>query len=382
MAFNVPLLTRIPADIVAVSDHEPYARQRLDGNAWAYLHSGSADELSFAWNQDAFRRIPLNTRVLADVRGGHTRLELFGQRFEHPLLLAPVAYQKLFHPEGELATVQGAGAMGAGMVLSTLASSRLEAVAEVAESPLWFQLYFQPDKGFNRDLVARAEAAGYQALVVTVDVPVFGLRNREQRAGFHLPAGVEPVNLHGCVVPASEFAGGGQSIVFDHLMLNAPTWDDIAWLRSLTRLPLLLKGITHPDDASKALEMGVDGLVVSNHGGRSLDTLPASIELLPAIAQAVAGRVPLLLDGGIRRGSDVLKALALGASAVLLGRSWVYGLAAAGPLGVAHVLKLLREELEVVMALCGYASLGEIGPEALFFSDFEAVVHGHVKKHV
>jgi 4-hydroxymandelate oxidase len=366
MAFNAPLLERIPREIAAVGDYEPYARRRLDDNAWTYLHSGSADELTFRWNKEAFDRLRLNGRVLADVRGGHTRLELFGQRYEHPLFLAPVAHQKLFHPEGELATVLGAGALQAGMVVSTLASTPLEDIAAQAEAPLWFQLYFQPDRDFTRQLVQRAEAAGYQALVVTVDVPIFGLRNREQRIGFHLPAGIDPANLRGMAAPAQPTLHPGQSIVFDGIMAAAPTWEDIAWVRSLTRLPLILKGITHPGDARRAVDLGVDGLIVSNHGGRSLDTLPASIEALPAVVQAVAGRLPVLLDGGIRRGSDVVKALALGAAAVLLGRPWVYGLAAAGPLGVAHTLKLLREELEVTMAMAGCATLADINTDLLF----------------
>ncbi|WP_416243026.1 alpha-hydroxy acid oxidase [Azospira sp. APE16] len=366
MAFNAPLLERIPREIAAVGDYEPYARRRLDDNAWTYLHSGSADELTFRWNKEAFDRLRLNGRVLADVRGGHTRLELFGQRYEHPLFLAPVAHQKLFHPEGELATVLGAGALQAGMVVSTLASTPLEDIAAQAEAPLWFQLYFQPDRDFTRQLVQRAEAAGYQALVVTVDVPIFGLRNREQRIGFHLPAGIDPANLRGMAAPAQPALHPGQSIVFDGIMAAAPTWEDIAWVRSLTRLPLILKGITHPGDARQAADLGVNGLIVSNHGGRSLDTLPASIEALPAVVQAVEGRLPVLLDGGIRRGSDVVKALALGAAAVLLGRPWVYGLAAAGPLGVAHTLKLLREELEVTMAMAGCATLADINADLLF----------------
>ncbi|HET7776016.1 MAG TPA: alpha-hydroxy acid oxidase [Azospira sp.] len=366
MTFNAPLLERIPREIAAVSDYEPYARRRLDDNAWTYLHSGSADELSFRWNKEAFDRLRLNARVLADVRGGHTRLELFGQTYAHPILLAPVAHQKLFHPEGELATVLGAGALQAGMVVSTLASTPLEDIAAQAEAPLWFQLYFQPDRGYTRHLVQRAEAAGYQALVVTVDVPIFGLRNREQRIGFHLPAGVDPANLRDMPPPAQPALHPGQSIVFDGIMADAPTWDDIAWIRSLTRLPLILKGITHPGDARRAADLGADGLIVSNHGGRSLDTLPASIDALPAVVQAIDGRLPVLLDGGIRRGSDIVKALALGAKAVLVGRPWVYGLAAAGSLGVAHALKLLREELEVTMALCGCPTLDRITADLLF----------------
>lgn len=366
MAFLAPLLERIPQDIACVADYEPYARRRLDDNAWTYLHSGSADELTFRWNREAFDRQALRPRVLADVKGGHTRVELFGHTYAHPILLAPVAHQGLFHPEGELATVLGAGALEAGMLVSTLASHSLEEIAARAETPLWFQLYFQPERAHTARLVQRAEAAGYRVLVVTVDVPIFGLRNREQRIGFGLPPGVAPVNLQGMAPPPQPALQPGQSVVFDGLMAQAPTWEDIAWLQSLTRLPIVLKGVLHPDDARRAADLGLAGIIVSNHGGRSLDTLPASLEALPAVVAAVAGSLPVLLDGGIRRGSDILKALALGAKAVLVGRPWVYGLAAAGPLGVAHALKLLREELEVTLSMAGCATLGETTPDLLF----------------
>jgi len=362
----LPRLDRIPGDIACVTDYEAHARPRLTPNAWSYLHSGAADELTFRWNREAFDHLRLHARSLAHVRSGHTRLELFGTTYPHPIFLAPVAHQQLFHPEGELATVLGAGALGAGMVVSTLASNTLEDIARNAESPLWFQLYIQEDRGYTRHLVERAEAAGYQALVVTVDAPIFGLRNQEQRAGFHLPAGFHAANLQHMPPPRQLNLAPGQSVVFDGLMAQAPTWEDITRLRSLTSLPLLLKGITHPADARLAREAGADGIIVSNHGGRSLDTLPASIELLPAIREALPEPYPLLLDGGIRRGSDILKARALGATAVLVGRPWVYGLATAGALGVAHVLKLLREELEVTMALCGCPTLADIGPAQLF----------------
>ncbi|QEL65015.1 L-lactate dehydrogenase [Oryzomicrobium terrae] len=363
-----PCLTAIPRDIACVSDYKPYARHSLDDNAWAYLASGAADELTYRRNRDAFDALRLNSHVLADLRGGHTRLDLFGQPLAHPILLAPVAYQRLFHNDGELAAAQAAEALEATMVVSTLASVPLEEIAQATRAPLWFQLYIQPDRGYTRHLIERAEAAGYRALVVTVDAPLSGLRNQEQRAGFHLPPGVDAANLRDMPAPSSPLATlqPGQSPVFDGLLATAPTWADIAAIRDLTRLPLILKGILSPRDARQALALGVDGLVVSNHGGRTIDTLPAAIDALPAVAEAVSGRIPLLLDGGIRRGSDIFKALALGARAVLIGRPWVYGLAAAGPLGAAHVLKILREEFEVVMALTGCARLDDIGPDRLW----------------
>ncbi|HTH40111.1 MAG TPA: alpha-hydroxy acid oxidase [Rhodocyclaceae bacterium] len=362
----LPPLTAIPRDVVAVADYLPHARLRLDDNAWAYLSGGAADELTDRWNREAFDYQRLHSRVLTSLAGGHTRRDLFGQVFDHPILLAPVAYQRLFHPEGENASALAAAVTGSGLVLSTLSSTPLETIAKIQTGPTWFQLYLQGDRTFDLALLRRAEAAGYQAIVLTVDAPLTGLRNREQRAGFHLPPAVTAVHLAGFTPPRPPQLQPGQSALFDGLLAQAPGWADLEWLRQSTRLPLLVKGILHPADALRALELGADGIIVSNHGGRTLDTLPATLDALPAIATAVAGRCPLLLDGGIRRGSDVFKALALGASAVLLGRGYIHGLAAAGALGVAHVLRTLREELEAVMALTGCPTLDAIGPHCLF----------------
>lgn len=346
----------IPADVAALTDYEPHARRRMGENAWAYIAGGAADELTLRWNAEAFARIRLQGRALPDVRDVDTRLTLFGQAFDHPVLLAPVAYQKLAHPEGEKATALGAAAMGAGFVVSTQASVALEEVAAQPDAKLWFQLYIHPDRGFTGELVRRAEAAGYRALVVTVDAPV-SLRNREQRAGFRLPPGIEAVNLLGQPAPPPP---KDERDALRALLAAAAGWADIEWLRSVTRLPILLKGIMAAEDAERAVALGVDGIIVSNHGGRVLDTLPPTIEALPAVAARVAGRVPVLVDGGIRRGTDVVKALALGASAVLIGRPYVHALAVGGAVGVAHALKILRTELEVAMVLTGRASLAAI----------------------
>lgn len=356
---TLPPLDRIPGDIVAVTDYEPYARARLDDMAWAFLTAGAADEVTLQDNRAAFDRIRLRGRVLRAVRGGHTRLELFGQHYEHPLLLAPVGYQKLFHPEGERASAMAAGVMAAPLIVSTLATTRLEELATL-NSRLWFQLYLQARREDSLQLVRRAEACGCEALVVTVDAPLAGIRNREQRAGFHLPAGIDAVNLAALPRAPAQSLPPHASVVFDGLMAHAPGWDDIAWLCSATTLPVVVKGILDPDDAVLALQHGARGIIVSNHGGRVLDTLPASIDALPAIVAAIAGRIPVLLDGGIRRGSDVFKALALGAGAVLIGRAYLHALAAAGALGVAHVLRTLREELEICMAVSGCATLADI----------------------
>ena len=367
---QIPARHTIPPGLVTLADHEQHARTQLDDNAWAYFSGGAADEISLRANRSAWDALPLWPRVLRPLAGGHTRLPLLGRTLAHPILLAPVAFQRMAHPDGELAMAYAAAALGAGVVLSTQASVSLESVAQAVlpdpgRGPLWFQLYLQPDRGFTQALVQRAEAAGYEALVLTVDAPTSGVRDRERRAGFRLPPGVGPVNLAGLQAPASPPLSPGQSALFDGLLHHAPTWEDIAWLQSITRLPVLLKGVLHPADARQAVSVGAAGLIVSNHGGRTLDTAPATVTALPRVVQAAGGAVPVLVDGGIRRGTDVLKAMALGASAVLVGRPAVWGLANAGAAGVAHVLRLLRDELEVAMALTGCATLAEATPALL-----------------
>ncbi len=358
-----PPFTQIPADMVAASDYERYALPRLDANALAYLEGGAADELTCQANLQAWREWALLPRMLRDLRGGNTRCELLGDRLQHPILLAPIAYQHLFHADGERASVLAAGVMGGAAVLSSFASSRLEDVAEAAQGPLWFQLYWQGNEQDTLALAGRAEAAGYRALVLTVDAPVAGLRNREQRAGFQLPAGIRAVNIDKNVA-LPEVAEGG-SPVFDGLMAVAPRWEDVARLCRHSRLPVLLKGILHPQDARLAMEAGAAGVILSNHGGRVLDSQWPAVRSLPAVRAELGEGVPVLVDGGIRRGTDVFKALALGASAVLIGRPYIHALATAGALGVAHLLKLLREELEVAMALSGCRELSCIGPDLL-----------------
>ncbi|HEY0963515.1 MAG TPA: alpha-hydroxy acid oxidase [Pseudomonadales bacterium] len=358
------VLASIPRDIASASDYERYARARLDDNAWTFLTAGAADEVTLRDNRAAFDRIRMRSRVLGKVQGGHTRLALFGQRFEHPVFLAPIGYQKLFHPDGEAASALAARAMSAPLIVSTLATTRLEELAATGAT-LWFQLYLRARRADTLSLVRRAEQCGCTALVVTVDAPLAGIRNREQRAGFHLPPGIDAVNLTDLPGTPTQALPPGACGIFEGLLANAPTWDDVAWLAANSALPVIVKGILHPADALLAIEHGARGIVVSNHGGRILDTLPASIDALPDVAAAVAGRVPLLLDGGIRRGSDVFKAIALGAQAVLVGRAYAHALAAAGSLGVAHVIRTLREELEVCMALNGCATLDAIDAATL-----------------
>ncbi len=366
----IPVHQRVAPDLFTLADHERSAQRRLDANAWAYFSGGAGDEITLRANRSAWDELALLPRVLRPLADGHTRCTLLGRALAHPLLLAPVAYQRLAHPDGEIASAYAAAALGAGLVLSMQASSPLEDVAvamhgDPGAGPLWLQLYLQHDRTLVRELIHRAETAGYEALVITVDAPTSGVRDRERRAGFALPPEVQAVNL-ASMAPASQAqAAPGHSALFDNLLRHAPTWDDIAWLQAQTRLPVLLKGVLHPEDARLALAQGIDGLIVSNHGGRTLDTAVSTARALPRIADAVGGALPLLVDGGLRRGTDVFKALALGATAVLIGRPALWGLANAGAAGVAHVLRLLRDELEACMALSGCATLADISRASL-----------------
>lgn len=349
----------VPADVVSAADYERHARARLPDDVWAYISGAGADGLTQRWNREAFDRLRLSGRVLADMTGASTESTLFGATLAAPILVAPVAHQRLVHPDAELATTLGASAVSAWMTVSTLASVAIEEIAQSAETVLWFQLYMQVTREATLRLVRRAEAAGYRALVVTVDAPVNGVRNIEQRAGFRLPPHVRAVNVEEGAGPVSR-AGPGESPVFKGLLDHAPTWADLAWLRETTRLPILVKGVVHPDDAERAIASGADGIVVSNHGGRTLDTLPASLDALDAVAKRVKSRVPVLVDGGVRRGTDVLKALALGADAVMVGQPILHALAVAGPVGVIHLLTILRAEFEAAMALTGCARISDI----------------------
>jgi len=355
----------IPPDIVCLDDYERHARALLPADIQAYIGGGAADMTTLRDNRDAFARLRLLPRVLGNLRDASAAASLFGLTLETPVIAAPMAWQKLVHPEGEFAMATGAAAAGAGCIASCQASVDMTELARNSPAPLWFQLYLQPRRDDTLALVQRAGDAGYRALVVTVDAPVNGVRNAEQRAGFHLPAHVRSVNLAGFAQAAATRAGPARSPVFRGLVDAAPGWDDIAWLREQTRLPLLLKGVTHPDDAGRALDLGVDGLIVSNHGGRVLDGVPAAIDLLPAVARRVDGRIPVLMDGGVRRGTDVLKALALGARAVLVGRPLYWALATAGAAGVAHALAILATELEAAMALTGRPALAAIDASVL-----------------
>jgi 4-hydroxymandelate oxidase len=352
--------------LVNLFDYEELARKRLPAMAYEYIAGGAGDEVTLRDNRTHFDAIRLKPRVLRDVSKLDTSSTLFGQRLEYPILLAPTAYHKVTHPEGEVATARGAGAAQTTMCVSSFATTAIEDVAKAATGPLWFQLYVQPDRGFTKALVQRAEAAGCRALLVTCDTPVIGVRNRETRAGFRLPPGLERENLKGLVGTASTVAHMDESTIYSAIFDPALTWEGIEWIRSFARVPVILKGILSPEDAKLAVQHGAHGILVSNHGARNLDTVPATIDALPAVVEAVAGRIPVLMDGGIRRGTDVVKALAFGAKAVLIGRPYLWGLSVGGADGVQSVLRILRTEFMSAMALCGHASLRTIDRSVLW----------------
>lgn len=345
--------------LLTVRDFEKAARASLPAMAYDYYRSGADAERALRENLRAFRRWQIHSRVLVDVSRLTLETEILGAAVSMPILIAPTAYHKLAHPEGELATARAAARAGTVYTVSTLATTSLEDITRASSGPLWFQLYVHKDRGLSRSLVERAEAAGYRALVLTVDTPVLGRRLRDVRNGFCLPDGLVMANLVGAHLPEGTAGSALQQYIASRHDASL-SWSDVEWLRGITRLPLLLKGIVRPDDTLLAIDAGAAGVIVSNHGGRQLDAAPATLDVLPRVVEAAAGRVPVLVDGGVRWGTDVLKALALGANAVMLGRPVLWGLAAAGEAGVFRVLEILRDELATAMALAGCPSLSAI----------------------
>lgn len=326
-----------------------------------YYAGGAHDEVTLRENRAAFERIRLRYRVLRDVSTRDLSTELLGQRISFPVVIAPTAFQQLAAKEGELATARAAARANTIMVLSTLSTFSIEEVAREAAGRLWFQLYVYRDREVTRELVARAEAAGARALVLTVDAPLLGGRERDLRNGFQLPPGLRMVNLASSGrTDLPEVEGSALAAYFREVLDPSLTWADLEWLCRETSLPVLVKGIVRGDDAARAVRCGAAGVIVSNHGGRQLDTSPAAIEVLPEIVDSVAGGGVVLVDGGIRRGTDVVKAIALGARAVLVGRPTLWGLAVEGEAGVGRVLELLRAELDLAMALCGASTVAEV----------------------
>ncbi|HOU40935.1 MAG TPA: alpha-hydroxy acid oxidase [Promineifilum sp.] len=354
-------------DPINLYEYEALAQARLTSMAYDYYASGAHDEITLRENHAAYDRIALRYRVLRDISQRSTATTVLGHNLSMPVLVAPTAFHKLAHPEGEVATVRAAGHAGTLMILSTLSTTSIEDVLAAATGPVWFQLYVYKDRGATKALVERAEAAGCAALALTVDAQVWGRRERDVRNRFQLPAGLSVKNL----MPAGQEAfpkeaqDSGLAAYVASLFDQTLSWKDVEWLCGLTKLPVLLKGVVHPEDARQAADYGAAGVIVSNHGGRQLDTAPATIAALPDIVDAVAGRVEVLIDGGIRRGTDVVKALAYGARAVAVGRPVLWGLAADGQRGVERVLDILRFEVDLAMGLCGCASVAEIGRDLL-----------------
>ncbi|KAB2348346.1 alpha-hydroxy acid oxidase [Actinomadura rudentiformis] len=337
----------------SLREFEALARERLDPAHYDYFAGGAGDEVTLRANEAAFGRLALLPRVLRGAEKRQLDVTLLGRRASMPVLVAPTAFHRLAHPEGERATARAVAAAETIMIVSMASTVAIEDVAAAApEATLWFQLYIQPDMAFTESIVRRAEAAGCRALVVTVDSSARGRRERELRHGFDdLPDGMCCENLR-----------DGDAGVRPIVMSPSISWEHVHRLRQITALPIVLKGILHPEDARTAILHGAAAVMVSNHGGRQLDTTPATIEMLPEIAAAVCGAVPVLLDGGVRRGTDVLKALALGADAVAVGRPVIWGLAADGERGAGRVLELLRAEIEQALTLCGCASVHDLDP--------------------
>ncbi|MGP4002615.1 alpha-hydroxy acid oxidase [Streptomyces sp. 8N706] len=354
--------------LVHPRDYEKAARARLDRSVWDYIAGGSGDETTLRANRDAYARYRLRPRTLVDVSHCETGTTLLGSPVAFPVGVAPMAYHRLVDPEGETATVRAAGAVGALTVTSTFASTTLEETAAAATGPLWLQLYVMRRREITEALVRRAEAAGYRALTITVDTPRMARRERDLRNGFSLPPHIRPANLDDGSAHGLHDGRSGASALAVHTARHidaAFTWKDLAWLRSLTPLPLVLKGVLTAEDARRAADLGIEGIIVSTHGGRQLDGAVAALDALPEVVEAVPAHCEVLVDGGIRRGTDVIKALALGARAVLIGRPVLWGLAVEGAAGAERVLSALHQELEDAMALCGRPSLDTIGRDLL-----------------
>jgi isopentenyl diphosphate isomerase/L-lactate dehydrogenase-like FMN-dependent dehydrogenase len=355
---------------LAVEELEEKAREVLRPEAYTYLAGGAGGEDTVRANRAAFERWRIVPRFLRDVCRRDLGVDVLGRRFPAPLLLAPIGVQSMLHPEAELAVARAAQALGVPLILSTVSSTPLETVAQtMGEVPHWFQLYWPNDADMAASLVARAERAGYSALVVTLDTFLLGWRERDlQLAWLPFLYGLGLANylsdpVFRAALPAPPEDDPRPAIRHFVQVVSNPalTWNDLAWLRQRTRLPILLKGILHPDDARQAVDHGAAGIIVSNHGGRQLAGAVAALDALPAVADAVGGKALVLFDSGIRRGADVFKAIALGARCVLLGRPYCYGLAVGGEAGVRHVLRNLLADTDLTLGLAGCASFAEVG---------------------
>ena len=353
--------------LVNLAEYEAAAREAVAGSTLDYFDGGSNDEITLRDNVAAFSRITLYPRMFRGVGTRDTSTTVVGSGARWPVIVAPVALLGMLSPDGEVPAVRAATAAGSIFVLSSLSVTPIEDVIAVSTGPVWFQLYIYKDRAASEALVKRVEAAGCSALELTADTPILGRRERDVRNSFALPEGLWTPNLTAdapSALPESRSDSPFKAAI-DALFYPNLTWDDVGWLTSITDLPVLVKGVVRADDAARAVDAGAAGVVVSNHGGRQLDTAPAAIDAVAAIVDNVGDRAEVIVDGGIRRGADIVKAIALGARAVQIGRPIVWGLAVDGEEGVADVLSLLRDEFDMAMALCGCRSVSEISLDLL-----------------
>ena len=342
--------------LLTVDDAERLAEQAVTPEAWSYIVGGAGDERTLRWNREAFSHFRFRPRVLVDVTEVTTQTTVLGTPVSMPALVAPMAFQQIAHEEGEAAMARGAAAAGTLMCVSTVATSTPEQIAAAApDAPRWLQIYVFRDRGVSDDVIAQALEAGFSALVLTADLPVYGIRHREARTGFEAPEDAVPA-----IVAARQRGGDTTEHHSLGLLESGLEWDYVTELHERWKVPVLVKGLVTAEDATLACEHGAAGVVVSNHGGRQLDGTIASLEALPEVVEAVGDRADVFLDGGVRRGTDVVMALALGARAVLVGRPALYGLAFGGSKGVEQVLEIFREEIENALALLGCRSPAEV----------------------
>ncbi|MCZ3388085.1 MAG: alpha-hydroxy-acid oxidizing protein [Actinomycetia bacterium] len=357
----------VPDDAVSVRDLEDLAQQMLSDRTWNYVACGAADEVSLGWNDSAWRELRLAPRVLVDVSGVDTSTQLLRRRFAHPIVVAPTAAHRQYHPDGEGATRRGAAAAEALAVMSTLGSTPVAELGTAADGPWWFQLYVQSDLDFTARLIDDVVAAGAEALVLTVDTPLLGARDRDRRTSGHTVDGLLPPALAG-VPPSVALPPNPRPFerIYNPHLDPSLTWETLEWLVDRSPIPVLAKGVVRADEARRCVDSGVGGIVVSNHGARNLDTVVPTAQALPGVVQAVAGAVPIVVDGGIRRGTDIAKALALGAAAVMVGRPVIWGLTVGGQGGVQWVLDTLWSELAMAMGLLGAPRIDDLTPDLIW----------------
>lgn len=360
-------------NLVTVDDFEDYALATLNKQTADYYKSGANNQQTLKENKEAFLRLRIRPRCMRDVSNRKLETLILGRTVSFPVGIAPTAMQRMSHPDGEVATVKAAAAENTVMILSTLSTSSLEDVAKAAPSATrWFQLYIYRNREVTKKLVSRAERAGFSALVLTVDTPVFGTRLADVRNRFSLPPHLKLANFNdtNSVISADSQNNSNLNKYVDSLFDPSVTWKDIKWLKEITSLPIIVKGVLTAEDAILAVDNGVSGILVSNHGARQLDGVPATIEALPEVAKAVRGRCEVYLDGGIRTGTDILKAIALGAKAVFVGRPILWGLSHSGEKGVKKILEILKKEFDLAMALSGCTSIEDIKPSLVVRREF------------